>query len=147
MTVRWRETVRPEWVDYNGHLSEAYYVLVFGHATDAVMDAVGLDAAYRKRTGASLFTAESHVCYLDQVRDGEVVEVRSAVIGVGAKVLRLWHEMAAGGRLRATEEILAVHVRVDTAGAAELPPEVRDTVERMREPPPPGAGRRIRVST
>lgn len=39
--VVWREPVRDEWTDYNGHLSEPYYVLVFGDATDAVMDAVG----------------------------------------------------------------------------------------------------------
>jgi acyl-CoA thioesterase FadM len=30
--------VRPEWVDYNGHMSEAYYVLIFGDATDAFYD-------------------------------------------------------------------------------------------------------------
>ena len=38
----WVEDVRPEWIDYNGHLSEAYYVLVFGHATDAVMARLGM---------------------------------------------------------------------------------------------------------
>ena len=37
--VVWREPVQDAWIDYNGHLSEPYYVLVFGHATDAVMDA------------------------------------------------------------------------------------------------------------
>ena len=29
---RWTEDVRDEWIDYTGHLSEAYYVLVLGHA-------------------------------------------------------------------------------------------------------------------
>ena len=38
----WAEDVRPEWIDYNGHLSEAYYVLVFGHATDAMMAQLGM---------------------------------------------------------------------------------------------------------
>ena len=65
-----REPVRDEWIDYNGHLSEPYYVLVLGHATDAVMDTVGLGPAYRASTGASLFTVEAHIRYLDQVRPG-----------------------------------------------------------------------------
>ncbi len=26
--------VKPEWIDYNGHMSEAFYVLVFGYETD-----------------------------------------------------------------------------------------------------------------
>ena len=45
----WAEDVRPEWIDYNGHLSEAYYVLVFGHATDAVMGRLGMTPEYLRR--------------------------------------------------------------------------------------------------
>ena len=45
----WSEDVRPEWIDYNGHLSEAYYVLVFGHATDAVMVRLGMTPEYLDR--------------------------------------------------------------------------------------------------
>lgn len=37
----YRTTVKDEWIDYNAHLSEAYYVLVFGFATDAAMDELG----------------------------------------------------------------------------------------------------------
>ena len=40
--------MREEWIDYNGHLSEPYYVLVLGHATDEVMDSVGLGPDYRE---------------------------------------------------------------------------------------------------
>ena len=43
----WREPVQDDWIDYNGHLSEAYYVLVLGHATDHVMEAIGLGPDYR----------------------------------------------------------------------------------------------------
>ncbi len=59
--VVWREPVQDAWIDYNGHLSEAYYVLVLGHATDAVMDAVGLGPEYRTANDASLYTVEAHV--------------------------------------------------------------------------------------
>ena len=47
--LTWAEDVRPEWIDYNGHLSEAYYVLVFGHATDAAMVALGMTPEYLTR--------------------------------------------------------------------------------------------------
>ena len=114
--VVWREPVQAAWIDYNQHLSEPYYVLVFGHATDAVMDHVGLGPDYRSREQASLFTLEAHVRYLDQVEADTEIEVRSSVIGASAKLLQIWHEMYVDDRLRATEEILGVHV--DTA--AEL---------------------------
>ena len=62
---RYDSAVAEAWIDYNGHMSEAYYVLVFGFATDAVMETLGMDAEYRHRSGASLYTVEAHVRYLD----------------------------------------------------------------------------------
>jgi len=32
-----------EWIDYNGHLRDAYYTLIVSLATDALMDRVGLE--------------------------------------------------------------------------------------------------------
>src|SRR3990170_1584178 len=104
----WTEQVRDEWIDYNGHLSEAYYVLVLGHATDAVMEHVGLGPRYRDEQGASLFTVEAHLRYLDQVSSGAELEVRSSVIGATTKLLWVWHELWVDDRLCATEEILGV---------------------------------------
>ena len=54
--LTWAEDVRPEWIDYNVHLSEAYYVLVFGHASDAAMVALGMTPEYLTQTRTSLFT-------------------------------------------------------------------------------------------
>lgn len=141
--VVWREPVQAEWVDYNEHLSEPYYVLVFGHGTDAVMDHVGLGPDYRSREQASLFTLEAHVRYLDQVEADTVLEVRSSVIGASAKLLHLWHEMYVDGRLRATEEILAVHVDTVAGRSSPFPKEVASRIIEALVPPPPDAGRAI----
>lgn len=141
----WREPVQPGWIDYNGHLSEAYYVLVFGHATDAVMEAVGLGEAYRAATSASLFTVEAHVRYLDQVGSGAELEVRSTVIGAAAKKLHLWHELWVDGRLRATEEILGLHVDVAGGRAVAFPDGVMAAIEVALVDPPENAGRRVRL--
>jgi len=143
MTVLWREPVQDTWIDYNGHLSEAYYVLVFGHATDAVMDAVGLGPAYRAANDASLYTLEAHVRYLDEVSAGSELEVRSSVIGATGKLLWIWHELYADGRLRATEEVLGVHV---AAGAsAPFPDKVAALAAAALVEPPEAAGGRIRA--
>jgi acyl-CoA thioester hydrolase len=141
MTVLWREPVQDAWIDYNGHLSEPYYVLAFGHATDAVMDAVGIGADYREATNASLYTVEAHVRYLDEVSAGSDLEVRSSVIGATDKLLWVWHELWVGGRLRATEEVLGVHV---VAGrSAPFPDDVAERARAALVEPPELAGRRI----
>ena len=141
--VIWSEDVRPEWIDYNGHLSEPFYVLVFGHGTDAVMAAIGMTPEYLTDTGTSLYTVEAHVRYLDQVPPDSGLEVRSWVIGASGKLLWLWHEMYCAGRLRASEEVLAVHVDSRAGRASPFPAEVRTRAEALLVPPPEHASRRI----
>lgn len=137
----WREPVQDAWIDYNGHLSEPYYVLVFGHATDMVMEAVGLDEGYRAAHDASLYTVEAHVRYLAEVSPGADLEVRSSVIGASGKLLRIWHELWVEERLRATEEVLGVYV---VAGrSAGFPESVAALVASLLIAPPDGAGRAI----
>ena len=137
----WREPVQDAWIDYNGHLSEAYYVLVLGHATDAVMDAVGLGPEYRSANDASLYTVEAHIRYLDEVSAGHELEVRSSIIGVAPKLLWIWHELRADGRLRATEEVLGVHVR--DGSSAPMPANVAARAREALVTPPADASGRI----
>jgi acyl-CoA thioester hydrolase len=141
----WTEDVQPEWIDYNGHLSEAYYVLVFGHATDAVMGQLGMTPDYLTATATSLYTLEAHVRYLGEVPAGTRLEVRSAVIGVTGKLLWLWHEMWADDRPRASEEILAVHVDTRAGRSSPFPDGLRGRAEALRVPPPEHSSRRISV--
>jgi acyl-CoA thioester hydrolase len=140
----WREPVQGAWIDYNGHLSEPYYVLVFGHATDAVMDELGLGPEYRSENDASLYTVEAHVRYLDEVSMGSDLEVRSSVIGVTAKLMWIWHELWADGRLRATEEVLGVHVR--GGSSAPFPEDVASRAQDVCVAPPEHSSRRIQLN-
>ena len=140
----WTEGVRDDWIDYNGHLSEAYYVLVLGHATDGVMDAVGLGPSYRSSAAASLFTVEAHIRYLDQVSAGE--RSRGALLGDRRQQQAAldWHELYASGTLRATEEILGLHVAGDPPVATPFPDEVA-TGPPLSHLSPEHASRSIRV--
>ncbi|MYW63581.1 thioesterase [Streptomyces sp. SID8379] len=139
-------SVRPEWIDYNGHMSEAFYVLVFGYATDALMDGTGLDAAYRERTGCSLYTVESHVRYLRDVPEGAALTVRTRVLGAAGKKARFTHEMSIGAddpEPVATIELLALHVDQEAGRAVPFPDAVRERFAALAEAPPQWAGRSV----
>ncbi|MGP8297522.1 thioesterase family protein [Streptomyces inhibens] len=143
-----RQTVQDAWIDYNGHLSEAYYVLVFGFATDALMDTAGLDAAYRARTGCSLYTVEAHVRYLREVARDSELTLRTTVLGVDRKKLRFVHEMFVGepsGDPVATEELLTLHVDQGTGRTAPLPDATRRRLAGLTAAAPEWAGRGIRA--
>lgn len=143
----YRTPVREEWIDYNGHLSEAYYVLVFGFATDAVMERIGLDAATREAAGSSLYTVEAHIRYLQEVPRGSELTVTTTIAGSAAKKLHLAHEMTVGGELVATEEIMCLHVSGDPAGASPFPEAVAQRISEVGAGPaaPAWVGRSIRL--
>ncbi|MFE9643259.1 thioesterase family protein [Streptomyces sp. NPDC006365] len=148
-----RDTVRPEWIDYNGHMSEAFYVLVFGYATDALMERTGLDAAYRKSTGCSMYTVEAHVRYLRDAPEGAQLAVRTRVLGAAGKKARFTHEMyvVKGPRTDpeadtcpvATTELLTLHVDQEAGRATPFPDAVRERLSALMEEPPSWAGRSI----
>lgn len=118
MTVllTYRTTVQPDWVDYNGHLRDAYYLLIFSYATDALMDTLGLDSENREASGHSLFTLELHLNYLHEVKLGAEVEVHTQLIAHDAKRLHLYHSLHRVGddkELAGNEQML---LHVDLAG-------------------------------
>lgn len=134
-----RARVIPDWVDYNGHLSEAYYVLIFGHATDALLDAIGMDETYRARTGRSVYTVDARIVYLSEVACGEEVEVCSWIVGADPKRMLVHHAMsragqdgAAPGPVARTELVL---LSVGQPGPRAMPfePPVVDTILRLTE--------------
>ena len=121
-----RETVRPEWIDYNGHMNVAYYLLAFDHAADAFLDFVGLDAAYRERTGGTTFAAECHITYQREVRTGDPLRFTSQLLTHDAKRLRHISHMFHGteGFLAATCEWLSLHVDARARRVVEMPREI-----------------------
>ncbi len=117
----YRAPVQGEWIDYNGHMNVAYYVLMFDRATDALFDHVGIGAAYRERTNHSIYVLETHVTYEREVKEGDMLRITTQLIDADAKRLHLFHQMyhPTAGYRAATNELLAVHV--DLAGPSSRP--------------------------
>jgi len=103
-----REVVRPEWIDYNGHMNVAYYVLVFDHATDAMRERLGLGEAYRAATGNTVYVLEAHLTYARELKEGDPMEIRTELLDRDAKRLHYFHRMfhARDNFLAATTEQL-----------------------------------------
>ena len=80
----YRDTVRPEWVDYNGHLRDAFYMLIYSLATDAFMDGIGLGDETRRARHRTLYTLEAHVTYLRDALGGVAVARPAINIDGGA---------------------------------------------------------------
>ena len=103
-------TVLPEWIDYNGHLNVAYYVLAFDHSTDALLDYMGFDAAYRQASNCSTFALEAHVSWLRELSEGEPMRFTQHLLDFDHKRFHHFHSMYHG-----TEGCLAATVTGESA--------------------------------
>src|SRR5260370_10002256 len=116
-------TVTSEWVDYNGHMNDAAFAIVFSRSIDALMDRVGLDSASRKRTGQTLFTLQMMLHYFKEAKEGDALAVSCHLLEHDDKRMRVWLEMKAaqsGEPLAASEQLL-ISVAQDEAGARAAP--------------------------
>ena len=111
----------PEWIDYNGHMMDAYYFLAFTEATEVFLDHVGLGAAYKARTGAGIYTAESHLCFVSGVAGGAMLEYRTQLLGHDSKRMHVFHQMTSAEGLSATCELMFLHV--SDGRVRPMPPE------------------------
>jgi acyl-CoA thioester hydrolase len=126
--------VAAEWIDYNGHLRDAYYSLIVSLACDALMDRLGLDALYRERTGNTLFTVEMHVHFLREVKKGDVVGVDVRLLGADQKKMHVAFDMVreSDGAPAASAELMLLHMHQgDTVTTASFPPDVAGAIARL----------------
>ena len=147
-----REPVRADWLDYNGHMNVAYYVLVFDHATDVFLDHIGLDDAHREATGDSVFVVEAHVTYDREAMEGDMLNVTTQVLDCDAKRMHIFHRMHAngGGEVIATNELMILSVNLETRRTSPLADTVAERLGALAArhqtlAAPPQAGRKIGI--
>jgi len=127
----YREKVRPEWLDYNGHLNDASYAVVLSAAHEMLLEHLGLSAAYRASHEASMFTVETQIRFLAECSAGQTLTAATLVVDADHKRLRLHSELYADGDLVATGESLYVHVDTRAGRSAPLPDDRRARVDAM----------------
>ncbi len=147
-----RVSVDPAWIDYNGHMNLAYYVLAFDKATDDFYDGLGIGLDYRRVTNSSMFTLAINVDYLREVFAGDHLRITTQLLACDDKRLRYFHEMyqGDGGTPVATNECLAIHVDMSSRRSAPFPATTRARLDaawnlHRQLPVPARAGRVLGV--
>ena len=128
------DTVRPEWIDYNGHMNVAYYVLAFDFATDAFLNHIGLTRDLKESVNSTTFALDMNVSYKREVVEGDPLRFTTQMIDADQKRLHFFHQMFHGedGYLAATNEVLSVHVNLNTRRVAPMPDTLWRRVETLR---------------
>ena len=125
--------VKPEWIDHNGHMNVAYYLMVFDWGVDHMFELLGIGPDFVKRTNRSTFTLQSSIWYRQEVKLDDPLEVRAQLVAHDAKRLHIWLDMyqAKDNYLAAESEQVTVHVDLDTRRSAPFPEDVMNAISKM----------------
>jgi carnitine 3-dehydrogenase len=141
--------VRPEWVDYNGHLTDFRYGHLFGDAMDVLYRQLGIDEAYRKG-GHMFYTVESHIKHVGEAKTGEPLYVTIQVLSVDDKRLHVFHRLhrSSDDALIATGEQMHLHVDTVAGKATPVDAALRGKLDSLRQahakhPVPSEAGKPV----
>ncbi len=142
-------TVRPDWIDYNNHMTESRYLQVFGDASDALLRFLGVDGSYLA-AGFSYYTVETHIVHVREIAGLSPYYATTQVLDGDDKRLHLFHRLYNGrsDELLATAEQMLLHVDTRRGRACLGQPDVVRRVQALCDvhgdlPRPEQAGRSV----
>lgn len=146
--------VLPEWIDFNGHMNVAYYVLAFDLGVDALWSDFGITAEHVQQNHSSTFAVESHVLYKQELKLGDPYVVTAQILAFDHKRIQQFQRMyhADSGFLAATAEWLTLHVDLRKRRVAPWPTNILDGISRVAKSQgdwsfPDDAGRTMKIAT
>jgi carnitine 3-dehydrogenase len=102
-------TVLPDWIDYNGHMTESRYLFATSETVDVFLRAIGSDLDYVK-SGFSYYTAETFIQHLGEAKLGDALTGTLQILMADAKRVHIFVVLTVAGATVATLEQMLLHV-------------------------------------
>ena len=117
--------VKKEWVDYNNHMNMAYYVLVFDQAWEVALERFKMGRTAAKNLARSTMVVETNTKYLNEIREGEKVDVNLVYFNHDKKRLHLKMEMISNktNKISASMEWISLYIDLSKRKVTEFEEE------------------------
>jgi acyl-CoA thioester hydrolase len=144
-------TVPPDWIDYHGHMSEAFYLMALSEAIDPFFDYIGCNAAYRAG-GRSLYSVSWRLDFQAEGRAGDSLTVETLMVASDLKRLHLVHHLRRGDQTIAIGEQILLHVDMIAGRSVIMDETLLSPLAAVKAahaalPRPPTMGQGIGLST
>ena len=118
------EKIISEWTDYNGHMNLAFYIHLFDQGWDVLLDKFEMGGESAKTEKRSTFAVESHTKYIQEVNEGDEVDIN--LLFLDRDVKRMVYQLEIfnknGNYRAATTEVCSLYVNLDTRRVTEIEP-------------------------
>ena len=108
--------------DPASHMNSRMYVSRFDQATWFLLHAIGLTPASIKERKLRIAIVRQNYQFLEELRGGELVIIRSGFLAVGEKYFRFLHQMYndVSGKMVATSDCVAVQASLEEGRSVPL---------------------------
>ena len=108
--------------DFASHMNSRMYVSRFDQATWFLLHAIGMTPASMKQQSLRIAIVRQNFQFLEELRGGELVEIKSGFLAVGEKYFRFLHQMYDDetGKMVATCDSVAVQASLESGKSVPL---------------------------
>jgi len=141
--ITYRGTVYPWQCDHMGHMNVMWYSGKFDEASWQWFSRIGLTQSYFREHGSGAAAVEQHITYKRELYAGDVVSVRSRLVEIREKSIRMMHEMIhdESGCIAAVCMIVGVYLDATLRKAQPLPAHLRERFSMFETVPAAGTSR------
>ena len=134
MTIYLRtEKIISDWTDYNGHMNLAFYIHLFDQGWDVLLDKFEMGGESAKTEKRSTFAVESHTKYIQEVNEGDEVDIN--LLFLDRDVKRMVYQLEIfnknGNYRAATTEVCSLYVNLDTRRVTEIEPHKQKLMDQF----------------
>jgi acyl-CoA thioester hydrolase len=124
--ITYRGLVYPWQCDHMGHMNVMWYTGKFDEASWVLLARLGLNQTRLQDAHRAMAAVQQNITYKKELRAGDVVTIRTAILEIREKVLRFVHEMVkeSTGEIAAIAELTGVHMDARTRRSIEFPPDI-----------------------
>jgi acyl-CoA thioester hydrolase len=138
--VTYRGAVYPWHCDHVGHMNVMWYVGKFDEATWQFFNALGLTRRYLRSAKRGMAAVDQHISYIRELYAGDVVSVRTSLIGFKEKSVQFVHEMSDDerGEVVARTTLKAVHLDAEQRKSCAFAEEIAAKMASLLRADSPG---------
>jgi len=117
--------------DSASHMNSRMYVSRFDQATWGLLHAIGITPLSIKERNLRIAIVRQNYQFLEELRGGELVIIKSGFLAIGEKYFRFLHQMYndESGKMVATSDCVAVQAGLDEGKSVALSTELRERAQ------------------
>src|SRR5262245_40368501 len=93
LLLTYQGTIYPWQCDHMGHMNVMWYTGKFDEASWSLLTRMGFTRTFLRERNGGLAALQQNITYKRELIAGDVISIRSGILDVQEKVVRVFHEM------------------------------------------------------